>query len=76
MVIGLIEECFSHGQLHVICSIFRSTRGLHLLAPKGRTRNVVYRDVLCWNLIVKAYVYILKNSNFNIIFVNITMEAL
>uniref|UniRef100_A0A0L8HZL3 ATP-dependent DNA helicase n=1 Tax=Octopus bimaculoides TaxID=37653 RepID=A0A0L8HZL3_OCTBM len=40
------EPCFSHGQLYVACSRVGSRNVLFVYAPHGRTRNVVYSEVL------------------------------
>ena len=42
----LDSPCFSHGQLYVGCSRVGSSRGLFVLAPNGKTVNVVYPQVL------------------------------
>uniref|UniRef100_A0A0L8GN26 ATP-dependent DNA helicase n=1 Tax=Octopus bimaculoides TaxID=37653 RepID=A0A0L8GN26_OCTBM len=44
--IHLGEPCFSHGQLYVACSRVGSRNALFVYAPQGRTRNVVYSEVL------------------------------
>ena len=45
--IDLREECFSHGQFCVACSRVSSASSL-VLAPKGSTKNTVYKEVLGW----------------------------
>uniref|UniRef100_A0A0L8FRM8 Uncharacterized protein n=1 Tax=Octopus bimaculoides TaxID=37653 RepID=A0A0L8FRM8_OCTBM len=40
------EPYFSHGQLYVACSCVGSRNTLFAYAPQGRTRNVVYSEVL------------------------------
>ena len=42
----LESPCFSHGQLYVGCSRVGSAKNLYILAPGGRTKNVVYRNAL------------------------------
>lgn len=44
--IDLTLLCFSHGQLYVGFSRVRSPRDLHLLTPKGKTVNVMYKEVI------------------------------
>jgi ATP-dependent DNA helicase PIF1 len=44
--IDLREDCFSHGQFYVACSRVSSANSLVILAPKGNTANVVYKEVL------------------------------
>ncbi|CAI6365572.1 unnamed protein product [Macrosiphum euphorbiae] len=44
--IDLREECFSHGQFYVTCSRVSSASSLVILAPKGSTKNTVYKEVL------------------------------
>ncbi|XP_060871344.1 uncharacterized protein LOC132945589 [Metopolophium dirhodum] len=44
--IDLREECFSHGQFYVACSRVSSASSLVILAPKGSTKNTVYKEVL------------------------------
>uniref|UniRef100_A0A0L8HXV5 ATP-dependent DNA helicase n=1 Tax=Octopus bimaculoides TaxID=37653 RepID=A0A0L8HXV5_OCTBM len=47
-VAGLLleEPCFSHGQLYVGCSRVGSKKNLFVYAPQGKTRNIVYNEVL------------------------------
>ena len=42
----LTEPCFSHGQLYVACSRVGSKRNLFVLAPNGKTKNIVYSSAL------------------------------
>ena len=42
----LTEPCFSHGQLYVACSRVGSRKSLFVLAPKNRTKNIVYPAAL------------------------------
>ncbi|KAG2457947.1 PIF1 helicase, partial [Polypterus senegalus] len=42
--IDLRQDCFTHGQLYVVCSTVSSAHSLVILQPEGRTDNVVYRD--------------------------------
>ncbi|XP_030762665.1 ATP-dependent DNA helicase RRM3-like [Sitophilus oryzae] len=44
--IDLRGNCFSHGQFYVACSRVSSPSNLVVLAPEGRTCNVVYKEVL------------------------------
>jgi hypothetical protein len=47
MDIDLREEYFSHRQLYAACSKVDSAKGLHILAPTGKTINVVCKEFLC-----------------------------
>ena len=38
-------SCFSHGQLYVACSRCGDNRNLTILAPGGKTRNIVYQQI-------------------------------
>ena len=42
----LEDSCFSHGQLYVGCSRVGSPKNLFIFAPGGKTKNIVYREVL------------------------------
>ncbi|XP_050055002.1 uncharacterized protein LOC126549554 [Aphis gossypii] len=44
--IDLREECFSHGQFYITCSRVSSASSLVILAPKGSTKNTVYKELL------------------------------
>lgn len=44
--LDLQSPCFSHGQLYVGCSRVGNKKNLFLLAPNGKTKNVVYQEVL------------------------------
>ncbi|XP_060881929.1 uncharacterized protein LOC132953554 [Metopolophium dirhodum] len=44
--IDLSDDCFTHGQFYVACSRVSSPTSLVILAPNGRTTNVVYKEVL------------------------------
>jgi len=42
----LSTPCFSHGQLYVGCSRVGSSEALYILAPEGKTSNIVYPRAL------------------------------
>ena len=44
--LDLEEPCFSHGQLYVEISRVGNEKNLLILAENGRTRNIVYQEVL------------------------------
>lgn len=44
--VSLLSHCFSHGLLYVACSRVSSSDNLHLLAPEGKTSNIVYHKAL------------------------------
>ncbi|CAH1724191.1 unnamed protein product [Aphis gossypii] len=44
--IDLRVECFSHGQFYITCSRVSSASSLVILAPKGSTKNTVYKELL------------------------------
>ncbi|KAL8600083.1 hypothetical protein ACOMHN_051629 [Nucella lapillus] len=44
--VNLKQPCFSHGQLYVACSRVGSCQNLHIYAPEGRTKNIVYKNAL------------------------------
>ena len=41
----LEEDCFSHGQLYVGASRVGSKSNLYIFAPRGETKNIVYKEV-------------------------------
>lgn len=44
--VHLEESCFSHGQLYVACSRVGSMQNLFVFRPNGKTKNIVYNEVL------------------------------
>lgn len=44
--LDLSSPCFSHGQLYVGCSRVGSRENLFILAPNGKTTNIVYPEAL------------------------------
>jgi ATP-dependent DNA helicase PIF1 len=44
--VELQAPCFSHGQLYVACSRVGASKNLFILAPDGKTTNVVYPQAL------------------------------
>ncbi|KAL4132652.1 hypothetical protein QTP88_009771 [Uroleucon formosanum] len=44
--IDLSDDCFTYGQFYVACSRVSSPTSLVILAPNGRTTNVVYKEEL------------------------------
>jgi hypothetical protein len=45
----------AHGLLYVPCSTAGSAKGLHTLALRGKSTNVVYKEILCWISIITMY---------------------
>lgn len=44
--LDLRDDCFSHGQFYVACSRVSSASNLFILATEGKTKNIVYREIL------------------------------
>ena len=44
--LNLEEACFSHGQLYVGCSRVGNENDLYILNNDGKTKNIVYKEVL------------------------------
>lgn len=42
----LLDSCFSHGQLYVACSRVSSKDNLYILAPQGKTVNIVHQPAI------------------------------
>ncbi|GBN87028.1 hypothetical protein AVEN_82512-1 [Araneus ventricosus] len=60
-VVGLVllKSCFSHGQLYVGCSRIGKAYSLHILAPNGRTANIVCPEALSRNISSKKrFIYL------------------
>ena len=47
--IHLQNPCFSHGHIYVTCSRVGHPTNLHILAPGGKTRNIVHPTALQWH---------------------------
>ena len=44
--LNLSTACFTHGQLYVGCSRVTDEKNLFILAENGKTKNIVYKEIL------------------------------